>query len=85
MLLLARGVVKMLKGWQALKKYFALVLCGMSAITLTPSTNYFQFVTTPEQMTRKSWQRTGEMLRAAIEKVGDHERTRKSQHERTIS
>ena len=75
----------MIKGWQALKKYCALVLCGLSAITLTPSTNYSQFITTPEQMTRKSWQRTGEMLRTAIEKVGGYERTRNTKYGRTIS
>ena len=70
----------MIKGWQVLKKYVALVLCGMATFTLAPSANYSQFITTPEQMTRKNWQRTGEMLRMAIKKVGLHERTRDTKH-----
>lgn len=66
----------MIKSWRALKKYFTLVLCGISAITLTPSVNYSQFITQPEQMLRKNWQRTGELLRTAIEKGYRHERQR---------
>lgn len=50
----------------------------MSAITLTPQANYSQFITSPEQMLRKNWQRTGELLRMAIEKDCYNERQRKS-------
>lgn len=68
----------MLNSWRALKKYFTLVLCGISAITLMPSSDYSQFITPPEQMLRKNWQRTGELLRKAIEKSCYHERQRNS-------
>ena len=66
----------MFRGWQMLKKHCVLILCGMSAITLTPSVNYSQFITTPEQMAQKNWQRTGKMLRMAIEKSFNNEQQR---------
>ena len=68
----------MITGWQILKKYCALVLCGMSTITLFPSNDYSRFVSTPEQITHKSWLRTGKFLRVALEKDGCYGRQRES-------
>lgn len=45
-------------------------VCGLATFTLCPNSNYAQYVTTPEQMMRLSWNQTGQNLKEAIDKVG---------------
>jgi len=54
-----------------IKKYMSLMLCGFSTFTIIPNTNYAQHISlSPTVISRISWQKTGQNLRDAIDKVG---------------
>lgn len=53
-----------------MQRYLALALYGVSALTITPTVDYTQNISTPEQITKASWERTGAMLKAAIDRQG---------------
>lgn len=53
------------------KAFIASVMCGISAITIMPSTNYAECV--PQNanvITKAAWKRTGESLKKSIDRVG---------------
>ncbi|MBQ7515306.1 MAG: hypothetical protein IJS96_03400 [Schwartzia sp.] len=50
-----------------LHRIIALFVCGISTFTLLPQNNYLQEVSSPEQLTRRSWERTGGFLKAAMD------------------
>ena len=56
----------------------ALFVCGISTFTLLPQNNYLEAIPSAEQLTRKSWERTGELLKLAIESCRGvrHEQTK---------
>lgn len=45
---------------------------GVNSISLKQKRNYMQHVSTPMEISRKSWQRTGDMLRASMERASDY-------------
>ena len=59
-----------MKRIHVLWRYMTIALCGVSTFTLFPSTNYMDYVSTPEQLSKNSWERTGNMLRASMERGG---------------
>ena len=55
---------------EAIVKISRMVAHGVSSISLTQKRNYMRHISTPTEITQKSWQRTGNMLRESIERVG---------------
>ena len=53
-----------------IRKISRMVVHGVESIFLMQKRNYMQHISTPTEITRKSWQRTGDMLRASMERVG---------------
>lgn len=54
-----------------LKKIMASILCGLSTISIMPTTDYSQYIPQNSNViTRSAWQKTGSSLRASIVKVG---------------
>ena len=54
-----------------LKTLMASILCGISTISIMPTTDYSHYVPqSPNTITRSAWQKTGNSLRASITKVG---------------
>lgn len=53
-----------------IRKISRMVAHGVRSISLMQKRNYMQHISTPTEITRKSWQRTGDMLRASMERVG---------------
>lgn len=49
-------------------KLAALFVCGISTFTLLPHNDYLKSIPTAEQLTRKNWEKTGNLLAAAMEK-----------------
>lgn len=49
-----------------LGKYVSLLLYGISTMTLQPNVDYMVHVSSADDITRKSWERTGNMLRNTI-------------------
>lgn len=53
------------------KSIMASLLCGISAISLLPTTDYSQYVPrNTRAITTAAWQKTGDSLRNSITKVG---------------
>lgn len=53
------------------KSILASLLCGVSAISLLPTTDYSQFVPrNTRAITYAAWQKTGDSLKHSIAKVG---------------
>ena len=53
-----------------LRRFSRILVHGVNSISLRQKRNYMQHVSTPTEISRKSWQRTGDMLRASMERVG---------------
>ena len=53
---------------RSIKRAVALFACGVSTFTMTPSSNYIPSIPSVEQLTRRSWERTGSFLREAMER-----------------
>jgi len=51
-----------------LGRYAALLLYGISTFTLQPNSDYAKHVSSAEDMARKSWERTGQMILSAIDR-----------------
>ncbi len=59
-----------IKTKSAIKGFFAMLFCGMSAINLFPSSDYMRLV--PQSgttITKEGWQLTGEAMRKAVRKM----------------
>ena len=59
-----------MKKIHSLWRYMTIALCGVSTLTIFPSTDYMEHVSTPEQLSKDSWERTGHTLKASMEKGG---------------
>ena len=68
--ILFRGKLAMTKKIRLLQRYLTLTLYGIATLTITPHVDYAQNISTPEQIAKASWERTGAMLKAAIDKQG---------------
>lgn len=54
-----------------IKSILASLLCGVSAISLLPNTDYSQYVPqNTRAITTAAWQKTGKSLKKSITKVG---------------
>lgn len=63
-----------------LKNYIALTLYGISTFNIYPVVDYTENISTPEQMAKKSWERTGATLKATIDKYrSNYEKSREKQ------
>lgn len=51
---------------RGVKRAVAMFACGVSTFTLIPNSNYIQSLPSAEQLTRRSWERTGSLLREAM-------------------
>lgn len=66
-----REVNVMKQAERELKNLFVLLCCGLSAITLFPSTSYARYI--PDNgfsITLESWQKTGQSLKNAVAHAG---------------
>ena len=59
-------VMSMRKSLQCLGRYAALLLYGISTLAIQPNTDYMQHVSSAEDIVRRSWERTGAMIRGAV-------------------
>lgn len=55
------------KYFRKLSHCVTLALYGISTFTLFPSVDYTEHISTPEQMSKKCWERTGKTLQATID------------------
>ena len=53
-----------------IKRLSRMVVHGAGSLSLTQKRNYMQHISTPTEMMQKSWKRTGDMLRASMERIG---------------
>lgn len=51
-------------------KLIALTLWGFSTFSIIQTADYATYVSTPETLSRRSWERTGESLKQAMENIG---------------
>ena len=60
----------MIETKNAIKSFFAMILCGISAMNLVPTSNYTKNIP-PNAVciTRESWKLTGTALKRAMEKM----------------
>jgi len=55
-----------------IRRFSRMLAHGVNSISLKQKRNYMQHVSTPMEISRKSWQRTGDMLRASMERASDY-------------
>ena len=53
-----------------IRRFSRMLAHGVNSISLRQKRTHMQHVSTPMEISRKSWQRTGDMLRASMERVG---------------
>lgn len=54
-----------------IKALIASIMCGLSTLTIVPSTNYAQHIpASADVITKTAWRMTGESLRKSTNKVG---------------
>lgn len=75
----------MRKGFQVIEKIFTLIFYGISTFTIYPNVDYNQYISTNDDMMRRSWERTGRALKNsinALEAKYEKEQTANSQRNR---
>lgn len=61
------------KAKNAIEGFFAMLFCGMAAITLSPSSNYMSLVPPRgTSITKEGWQLTGNAMWEAVNKAGSN-------------
>lgn len=48
----------------------AAAVYGMASLTVFPNSHHTQYISTSEEISRLSWNRTGNLLKKAMDKVG---------------
>ena len=55
-----------------IRRFSRMLAHGANSISLRQKRNYMQHVSTPTEISRKSWQRKGDILRASMERASDY-------------
>ena len=55
-----------------IRRFSRMLAHGVNSISLRQKRNYMQHVSTPMEISRKSRRRTGDMLRASMERASDY-------------